>query len=79
MIIKLQIMKKLSLLLVFIFALGISTTSCREEKNDTDIEMSTDDDAMSTDDDAAEEVEDAVEEGVDEVKENTGMGGEDDM
>lgn len=65
-------MKKISILLVFVFALGVATTSCREETNETEVEL-------STDDDADDEIENTVQEGVDEVKENTGMGGEDDI
>jgi len=83
-------MKKLSLLLVFVFALGLTTTSCREteeekmEQMSDDIEDMADDvedeaEEMMGDDDASDPVENTVQEGVNEVQENTGLGGEDDM
>ena len=59
-------MKNYIATILFLFALTISATSCREHKEG------------AHDDDADDEIENTIQEGVNEVQENTGTGGTDD-
>ena len=71
-------MKRILLMMAFLFTVTISLNSCRETtKEQGDVEEAVEDTGDAIED-AADDVEDAVEEGVNEVEENTGTGGTDD-